>query len=563
MSLDLSIDNTCIIPCELCEHPEMHCDHCNVNMCLACVGKHLSDFSIPHNIVPFVNRGSTLKHPFCKDHSDKTCELYCQTCKSPVCISCVSKHQGHSFLDNNKIFDAQIEIMKKDLEELKRVIHPMFEKTELEINTEKSNVEIHYDKLKTTTSQDGENLHREIDILVNRRLLEINELKTTHLALLNEQEEENTYNISKITQSIVDLNVLLTSNDISIVSNYISKNDEFRRLPPKIKVNLPSISPQKINREKLSEQFGSLFISSSSTIQRYSLETSVAESYPCTRTSQEDPFPMKLLRNKPQVISSFVTNLKGLSNLICLNDKEIWITDLNKLMNLVNIEGEVIKSVHTKSGDTTEDIAVTKSGDLIYTDYNDRSVNIVKNTQIRTLFKVRGWKPRGICCTSTDDLLVVLVSHDNKPAKVVRYSGTKEKQSIQFSDKGQQLYSSSPCIKYITESKNLDICVADNDAGTIVVVNKGGKLRFKYTCPLSKCMQSFNPVGITTDSQCKILTTDYLNNRILILHQDGQFLCFIDNCELQYPYGLCVDSNDNLFVAESVTGSIKKIQYYE
>lgn len=145
----------------------------------------------------------------------------------------------------------------------------MFEKTELEINTEKSNVEIHYDKLKTTTSQDGENLHREIDILVNRRLLEINELKTTHLALLNEQEEENTYNISKITQSIVDLNVLLTSNDISIVSNYISKNDEFRRLPPKIKVNLPSISPKKINREKLSEQFGSLFISSSSTIQRY------------------------------------------------------------------------------------------------------------------------------------------------------------------------------------------------------------------------------------------------------------------------------------------------------
>lgn len=61
------------LPSELWEIPKMHCDHCNVNMCLACVGKHISDFSKPHNVVPFVNRESPLKHTFCKDHSDKTC----------------------------------------------------------------------------------------------------------------------------------------------------------------------------------------------------------------------------------------------------------------------------------------------------------------------------------------------------------------------------------------------------------------------------------------------------------------------------------------------------------
>lgn len=75
----------------------------------------------------------------------------------------------------------------------------------------------------------------------------------------------------------------------------------------------------------------------------------------------------------------FVINFKGLLNLICLNDKEIWIIDLNKLMNLVNIEGEVIKLVYIKLGDMIEDIVVIKSGDLIYIDYNDRLVNIVKN----------------------------------------------------------------------------------------------------------------------------------------------------------------------------------------
>lgn len=190
-----------------------------------------------------------------------------------------------------------------------------------------------------------------------------------------------------------------------------------------------------------------------------------------------------------------------------------------------------------------------------------KTVNVVKNKTVKKLISYAEWMPCGVCSTSSGDLLVILNSNSNTQTKVVRYFGSKEKQVIQLNEEGQSLFSSGYSKRYITETRNLDICVSDCIGCSVVVVNKAGKHRFTYTGPPSTSKDSFDPRGIATDNQSQILTTDFTHRRVHILDQDGAFLRYIANCDLDCPWGLCLDSRNNLFIAEWETGKVKKIQY--
>ncbi|XP_062597519.1 uncharacterized protein LOC134258936, partial [Saccostrea cucullata] len=79
----------------------------------------------------------------------------------------------------------------------------------------------------------------------------------------------------------------------------------------------------------------------------------------------------------------------------------------------------------------------------------------------KEVIRLQGWVPINLCVTSSGDLLVTMHKDDETQSKIVRYSNYKEKQTIQFDDKGQSLFLGTNSIKYITENRNLDICIAD------------------------------------------------------------------------------------------------------
>ena len=282
-------------------------------------------------------------------------------------------------------------------------------------------------------------------------------------------------------------------------------------------------------------------------------------------TSGNRIYPYRSLLKTPIVVASirtdYGTSYKELGDILCMSDNRIWTCGYNdNTMRLYSIQGDLLQTVHAFSNNEPADIALTQEGNLLYTDFRDRSINVVLGTNIQTFITLLGWGPHGMCSTSAGGLLVIMDSDNFEETKVVRYDGSTEQQCIQFDNQGQPLFSYGGN-KFISENRNLDVCVADYFARTVVVVDRDGCFRFKYP-ESSLNIRGLYPVGIATDSEGCILISDSNNHCVHILDQDGFLRSLITVC-LYTPRGLSLDSEDNLFVGEWKTGIVKKIQYYQ
>ncbi|XP_034305060.2 E3 ubiquitin-protein ligase TRIM71-like [Magallana gigas] len=542
--------------CDLCENTLVHsyCDFCHVNLCKPCIGDHISDGYDKHKIVSFQERRSTLIYPKCKTHQHRICEFQCKDCNNIfVCSSCITseQHKGHNFIDVTEIYKTMKDDIKKDTKELENHISPTYEEIALDLQTQLAKLDGGYEKLTTTISKQGEQWHSEIDIIINKMKTEINEIKVKHRDILKKHLSEIKQTQSLIKQTIQAIRKIEKSTEVSSTIEYSSKLRVFSKLPTKVQVSLPTFIPKPINHEKLYSLLGQITPLSTATE-----ESVLVQNQPNTS--------VKELLDEPKLVATIPTGYENLRSVTCLNEGSIWTSGKTNDIKCFNIKGSHLQTINmkTKSEEWPNDIAVDSDGNLLYCDWTDRTVKIVKNGQTEVLIGLPEWIPTNLCVTSTGDLLVTMYGNDETQSKVVRYSGSTEKQTIQFDDEGKPLYSWNTTIKYITDNRNNDICVADLQAGAVVVVNQDGKLRWRYTGhPSVSKNKPLRPFGITTDSQSRILTAHSENHCIHILDQNGQFLRYIDNCDLKYPTGLCVDNNDNLFVCEFYNGNVKKIKY--
>ncbi|XP_061168982.1 uncharacterized protein LOC133178254 [Saccostrea echinata] len=556
-----------VMKCNMCETADakIRCDSCLVNLCTTCVGTHtISDESKKHVFVKFQSRKSSL-YPGCILHGYKQCETYCNQCDIPVCNTCVAsdQHIGHDLLKILQVLDDKKRKIIEEQTKLKETIYPTYQDIASDVQNRMSQLEKEHEDLSTDITSHGEVWHREIDKLLKKLKAEDDEIKNAQLRVLQKHLDEINKKVSDIKDEIDSNDMTINSKDISKVFSAKVNVDRYTKLPRKLVPSLPEFIPGRIDEEEeLRKIFGALSPSSLISEEHgYSMKT--------TQKSLEvgSSTPVKQLLDEPETVTTIRTRQIYLSGVVCLNDEEIWTKENGSIMRLYSInQGSELKAFRTKSDRMPGGIAVTKNGDLVYTDYDGRSVNIVKNEEIEEVIKLQKWKPRNVCSTFSSDLLVIMDSDDFRKSKVVRYSGSTEKQTIQFDDIGKSLFSSGFLYRHmITENRNLDICVSDNGAKSVVVVNQAGKLKFRYKghTPAPK-NKPFSPRGITTDSLCHILTADPFNDCVHIIDQDGQFLCFID-CELSEPWGLCTDTNDNLFVAQRsmFDSRVKKIKYLQ
>jgi sugar lactone lactonase YvrE len=145
---------------------------------------------------------------------------------------------------------------------------------------------------------------------------------------------------------------------------------------------------------------------------------------------------------------------------------------------------------------------------------------------------------------------------------------TKGHQVFKFSPEGKLLLTlgkpggaAEPDFFYqpndIVVAPNGDIFVAEGHGGAnsrILKFSKDGKLIKSIGKKGSGPGEFDQPHALAFDSKGRLVVGDRGNNRIQILDQDGKFIS--ETAEFGRPSGIFIDKNDNIYVADSESGSV-------
>ncbi|XP_011430614.3 tripartite motif containing 13 [Magallana gigas] len=372
-----------VVRCDLCKENivQSYCDFCHVSLCKPCIGEHISDEYDKHKIVPFKERKSTLIFPTCKAHSKETCKLQCKSCTVLICALCAASetHKGHDFIALEDIYKANKTGIQKDAEEIEKVIAPTYEEIRNELIKQIESLNGDYEKITIVISEQGVKWHTEVDRVINKMKKEITEIKEKHRDILEKHLNEIMQIESLIRRNVSTLKDLEESKDVSVSVKYRTKINNFRKMPFKVNVTLPSFSPKPINGDQVCEMFGTL--------------------RPLVSTINEDGYKIELPEDSsgepidiPEVINTFNTGFKHLRCVSFYTDEEIWTSaGSGNIIKCFTTSGKCMNTITTKQRYYPDDIAVTSAGDLVYCDRTLKTLNQVKDGKIEAIIVFQGW----------------------------------------------------------------------------------------------------------------------------------------------------------------------------
>lgn len=169
-----------IIRCYLCDTPIplLYCEVCHINICKGCAVRHLSDDSKEHTVVPVKQRKSSPSYSKQTAHAKTQCELheeryklYCKQCDIPICTCCLSssQHLGHDTFSITEAFNSKKNNLQRDLQEFEQSLLPKYQDIISSIKVQYEDLETKSKDLIRAVHQHGEDLHKEIDNIINMK----------------------------------------------------------------------------------------------------------------------------------------------------------------------------------------------------------------------------------------------------------------------------------------------------------------------------------------------------------------------------------------------------------
>lgn len=280
-----------------------------------------------------------------------------------------------------------------------------------------ANLDRGYEKLKKEMSRSGDEWHREIDIIISKIKTEIDEIKMKHKDILQKHLNEIKQIQSLIKQTLLALKEIEKSTEVSPTIEYTSNDGLFSKLPAKICVTMPTFTPKSIDRTKLYRMFGD--ITPLSTVkQEYVFSPNQSNT------------SVRELLDEPKTVATIHTGYTYLCSVTCENEDRIWTSGETSGIKCFNAEGSLLQTIKTISDNCPTDIAVDSNGDILYSDKYIGRVYKVKNGNSEELIGTHGRVSGNFCVSYSGDLIVSMTSVDETQSKVIRYSGSAEKQTI-------------------------------------------------------------------------------------------------------------------------------------
>lgn len=495
----------------------------------------------------------------CPEHTGSKLYFYCRPCAVAICHKCANEtHLSHDAENINENFQAMRDRISSDTSCLENLVQPEYRKVETQIQTNVLKLTSGYEHLRKFIVSNGEIWHKAVEDAVRKCLEKVDSMEKEDFANLREQRKMISNLIAEI-QALIERNKkILDENDISEINSYKFKSAEYSKVPTITSIIAPVFKSSDLEKEQLPERFGAL---KASTFKK-------SRDYVINVPPEGTPMKKDSAIQTPELIRTLNTKFEKCWSVQCIKDQHAWISGDVETVAKVDDHGNMVEKVSTRSKQAPFDLSLTHKGELIYSDYGDRSVNIMKKGKFEPLLKLQGWNPLGLCATDSGEILLCVDNRTessqpkSQKVKVVRYVNNSPTQEIQFDEGGFPLYISGDFDVYIAVNGNHDVCVSDRNAKAVVTTNQSGQFRWRYygNVPSRKCPY-FDPRSILTDKSHRILVSDADSNFIHLLDEGGHLLSLIGGGMLKKPVGISLDADGSLFVVEYHTAKLKVIKY--
>ncbi|XP_065933831.1 E3 ubiquitin-protein ligase TRIM45-like [Magallana gigas] len=119
------------LECDNCEeHPaKFLCKSCPGHLCENCKTEHeKKKMTRSHKIVSLIsNNENMVDLLYCKDHTKKKLECYCNRCKEPVCTDCIiQSHNGHSVESLSTVYKRTTDQAREQIEKIDNILLPKY-----------------------------------------------------------------------------------------------------------------------------------------------------------------------------------------------------------------------------------------------------------------------------------------------------------------------------------------------------------------------------------------------------------------------------------------------------